>query len=1529
VSIQLKLSSLSFRQTEYRNPYNDCSGVSVSYNEVFNLEKDYGDVVKNFAKRETVRDLSPAQLGIWVAQQLAPDSSVYNIADYVEILGSVDPKRFETALRRVVEENDAHHIQIVETDNGPQQYIDSNLEWVMPFMDVSTESDPRAAAEAWMYDDIGRVIDLTGDPLFGYALFRLAPDRFLWYGRHHHLCTDGFGVSLIAQRVAELYSALAENRTPDSTERLSWFDLLNDDEDYRLSAHYARDRDYWRKQIAARPSPVTLSGKLPARSPVSTCSTHYLAVPDADILRARCTFYQVSFPQIVTAAAAVYLHRLSGETDFTLGIPLTARVGSRMRSIVGNCVNVLPLRLTIGPNDGLDSLLQQVSRGMRQMLRHQRFRSEDLRRDLGVRPDEPKIYGTKVNVMNFVYDLRFGGHRSVVHNLSNGPVDDLQIVVYDRKEGSDVRIDFRANPEHYTEEELASHQRRFMALLAQVATVAPDLPLHGFEMLDDRERHTILDIFNATAADYPKDQCIHQLFEEQVEKTPAAVAVIFENQQLTYRELNSCANQLAKHLRSLGVGPGVLVGICVERSLEMMRGLFAILKAGGTYVPLDPAFPRERLDFMLEDSQSSVLLTQKKFLGLLPSEALQVVCLDSGEDDISQEDQENLERIAAPEDIAYVLYTSGSTGKPKGVEISHRALTNFLWSMRSNPGCTERDVLLAVTTLSFDIAGLELYLPLIVGGCVDLVSREVAVDGLQLKERIERCRPTLLQATPATWRMLIDAGWSGTPGMTALCGGEGLPRELANQLLDRTAALWNMYGPTETTIWSSIHRVSPSDSEITIGRPIANTDMYILDQNLRPVPVGVSGELFIGGDGLARGYRNRPQLTAERFIHHPFAEAPGTRLYRTGDLARYREDGCIVHLGRLDHQVKLRGFRIEMGEVEAALVEHESVGQAVVMVREDRPGDQYLAAYVIAAPGQIVLVTVLRQHLLGKLPDYMVPQQIVELDAFPLTPNGKIDRKRLPVPERRLTADTEVFIHPRNPTEESIAQIFADLLGVPQVGIYDNFFDLGGHSLLAVRAISSIANTFNVRLPLQVLFEAPTVAALSNKLADVAGIPQTVETDAFASSANRREPRTTTERRLLAIWELFFPERQIGVCDNFFDLQGRGNLVDQMLEEVKRIFGVVTEGLPVSAFLEQPTIEVLARIIDAAFESTSSLVVCLQPHGFKRPLFLIHAGGGYVFFFRALALRIGRDYPVYAIRAETKADGFGRPYDQSESIEDLAARYIREIKTVQPKGPYCLGGACSGGVVAFEMARQLRAQGEYVTDPVLLFDSFVFNNPHARTYQEAILRNMVDRVSLRNRIVTHLRRASRVRVKKAMWYLASALIRTMRRGWGKVNIQLVELKWKVYMALGGSMPLELEQSRITASFMKATERLLSKYTPGEYDGSIALFKASEGLDAEPLWSGLALRSMAIHEIPGSHLDMMEEPTVMTTAALVANYLEGVEQVSQTTVEWEAPCENLLQIPESRPHSPSVTNHGRFQQEMKRSIEVSRSIQVVD
>lgn len=668
-------------------------------------------------------------------------------------------------------------------------------------------------------------------------------------------------------------------------------------------------------------------------------------------------------------------------------------------------------------------------------------------------------------------------------------------------------------------------------------------------LLTTAESHLLLKEWNQTQADYPKNLCIHQWIELQVKLTPDKVAVIFKNEQLTYRELNRRANKLAHYLGSLNVEPEVLVGICLECSTNLLIGLLGILKAGAAYVPLDPAYPQERLEWILEDSQISVLLTQHNLLERLPKHQAKIVCIDTDEDIIALASEENPNTKVSPENLAYILYTSGSTGKPKGVQIEHRSVVNFLNSMRKEPGLTEEDVLLAVTTICFDIAGLELYLPLIVGAQIVLASREVASSGEQLSKLLAKSGVTVMQATPATWRLLLAAGWEGNKQLKILCGGEALSPGLANQLQQLVHSLWNMYGPTETTIWSAIYRVEPGNIQVPIGRPIDNTQIYLVEpqvpgklEPLKSVPIGTAGELLIGGDGLARGYRNRPELNSEKFIPNPFSNKPGDRLYRTGDLARYLPDGKISFIGRIDDQVKIRGFRIELGDIEAALSQHPDVREAVVVATEDNSPDKRLVTYLVKEPStQEFCLRDLRSFLQKKLPKYMIPSVFVLMDSLPLTPNGKVDRRSLSRSRSNSQSPTEAntppnssqphhfastlqapnqdrpilnqaFVAPRTKVEKQLAQIWTQVLSLESVGIHDNFFELGGHSLLLVQMLARVRETFQLELPVLSLFQAPTIAGLAKAIQGRAD-----STDLYAEAVldEAIRPRTEPQRLFL------------------------------------------------------------------------------------------------------------------------------------------------------------------------------------------------------------------------------------------------------------------------------------------------------------------------------------------------------------------------------------------------------------------------------
>lgn len=572
-------------------------------------------------------------------------------------------------------------------------------------------------------------------------------------------------------------------------------------------------------------------------------------------------------------------------------------------------------------------------------------------------------------------------------------------------------------------------------------------------------------------------RCVHELFEAQAARTPLAIAVKCEKEVLTYAQLNVRANQIAHWLREHGVQPEKLVGLCLERSLDMVIALLGILKAGGAYVPLDPAFPKKRLAQILEDSQPEVMITQPAVKHMVSSFAKHTLLMQTPMP--GSLSRENPHSEVQPHNLAYVIFTTGSTGRPKGVQIEHRAFVNFLQSMAREPGLTADDILLAVTTLSFDIAVLEIFLPLIMGARVVIASRDVVLDGKALRQLLEASNATVLQATPITWRMILESGWQGCKKLKSLCGGETMPPDLAGELIPRCLALWNLYGPTETTIWSTISRVGSAESRIPIGRAIANTQAYIVDRHLREVPVGVIGELLIGGDGLARGYLNGPELTAERFIPNPFSEDKAARLYKTGDLCLRRRDGTIEYSGRNDSQVKIRGYRVELGDIEAALETHPRVKQAATKVVEGPGREKSLVGYVVANG---VETQELRTYLAERLPRYMLPSRYVKMMEMPLTPNRKVDRNALPIPNEANTLDRNNHVSPRTGLEKKLSELVAELLGLERVGSDDNFFLIGGHSLFCTQLIGHVQNDFGIELPVRSILECPTSAQLAQQI---------------------------------------------------------------------------------------------------------------------------------------------------------------------------------------------------------------------------------------------------------------------------------------------------------------------------------------------------------------------------------------------------------------------------------------------------------------
>jgi amino acid adenylation domain-containing protein len=1046
--------------------------------------------------------LSSPQRGIWFDQIRHADAPLYNVGGYVRIDGAVNPYLIEKAINRVIQENDALRTVFHEDTPLPVQTFKETVDVKVDCYDFSAEQDPHQHAIQWMENELGTPFQLYGHILFKFALIKVSEECYYGFGKYHHLIIDGWGLSLFFQRVAKHYEALvAGDTSDDGGTRYPYVDFVQDDKNYLDSEAYKRHEQYWQQKYHDLPEPLIpyryaaqFNGIVPSHRQTLTLTWDFYQRLITFAKNNKATTFH-----LFIGVLYCYFIRTTEAKDFVIGLPVLNRKSAAFQRTIGLFTGVIPARFRFETELTFIELMQAISTELYKEYRRQRFPLGDINKLAGLhKVSRGQLFDMTLSYQKNDFLTTFAGNPAKVLTLPNGfEQSALAIAVEEYQENQNIRLTFDYNLGAFDDAEIERIIARVECLLGEVLE-RPAVPIRDLNLMPEDERHKILFEFNDTAVSYPFDKTIVDLFEEQVEKTPHNVAVVFENQQLTYQELNSRANQLAHHLQTLGVKPEVLVGICVERSLDMVIGLLGILKAGGAYVPLDPNYPPERLAFMLADSQVQVLLTLQPFIERHSSPIKdRFICLDTDWKMFSNAGTSNPVSCVQPDNLAYVIYTSGSTGKPKGVMISHHSVVNFLSAMRQSPGLTEQDILLAVTTISFDIAVLELYLPLLVGAKVVLVSREIASDGLQLLKRLNNSGATVMQATPATWRMLLTAGEKDHFSLKSLIGGEALPRQLAHQLLEKGAEVWNLYGPTETTVWSACYPVAKApltgltcDTE-SIGGPIANTQIYILDQHHHPVPMGVAGELYISGVGLARGYLNRPELTEEKFIPNPFINVElesdnpkSTRLYKTGDLARYFPDGKIEYLGRIDHQVKMRGFRIELGEIEAVLIQHPHVMETAVIIQEEGCLNKRLVAYFVSNLTLALIPSyILRDFLKEKLPDYMLPSFFIELEALPLTPNGKVDRRALvQLSINSCQLPEETFVAPRTPEEELLAGIWAEILDVEQVGIHDNFFELGGHSLLATQVMSRIRDTFSCELPLRHLFESPTVSSLVAKI---------------------------------------------------------------------------------------------------------------------------------------------------------------------------------------------------------------------------------------------------------------------------------------------------------------------------------------------------------------------------------------------------------------------------------------------------------------
>ncbi|MEN8218112.1 MAG: amino acid adenylation domain-containing protein, partial [Pseudomonadota bacterium] len=993
--------------------------------------------------------LTSPQREIWFDQILHEDIPLYNIGGYVKIPGIIDTVLFEQAVNLLVQKHDTLRTVLTEVqdeDGIPMQTYVEKWAMTVPVQDFSAQAHPHETAMTWMQQRFIEPFELTGQPLFRYDLVKI-DNNYYWLIQYHHLIVDGYGIALLNRSLAEIYTQLTNEQVPN-LENPSYINFIENDRAYVESAVFEKQRQYWLDKYPTPPEPLLNPGYRSHYSDKligSGCEVLYLQRDFYNRLNVLAKQHKATLFHLLLGALYVYFTRTTQREDFAIGLPVLNRANANFKKTAGLFTGITPALFNFGKDLSFAELLQQINKTLKANYRHQRFPVSEINRALGLGQERSQLFDINLSYENHDYDASFDGIDSYT-NLFLHPWEQtpLMIFVRDFHTQADVKFDFVYNQAYFNTADIKALQARFVTILEAVLKDSVS-PIYTLPIMTEQEVQQ-LQTWNETTTDYPKDQTIVDLFEQQVEKTPDNIAVVFENQPLTYRQLNDKANQLARYLLNLKTDNGSLmtdnglIAIAVERSFSMVIGLLGILKAGCAYVPIDPSYPPARIRYMLDDSAALLLLTQSHLKPQLSLDELKhdcvVVCLD--EADFADQLSENPAVMFQAEDLAYVIYTSGSTGKPKGVAIEHSSpvmLINWAHKVFNSAQLTG---VLASTSICFDLSIFELFVPLSQGGCVIVVE-----DALQLQHKNETLLPiTLLNTVPSAATALLNTNAIPSSVQVINLAGEPLKNSLVQALYQVTSVqhVYNLYGPSEDTTYSTFARVA-TDSPFapTIGQPIANTRIYILDAVHQPLPPGIPGELCIAGAGLARCYLNRPSLTKEKFIEVKLF-GKTERIYKTGDLARWLHDGNLEYLGRIDHQIKLRGFRIELGEIEAALSQHPAVKEAVVTLF-DSDDNKRLVAYITTNSEANDLVGELKNQLKVSLPSYMMPSHFTVLERLPLTPNGKIDRKALPAPS---IEPIKTGTQPKTPTEDLLAELWAGVLKREAINRDDNFFELGG-----------------------------------------------------------------------------------------------------------------------------------------------------------------------------------------------------------------------------------------------------------------------------------------------------------------------------------------------------------------------------------------------------------------------------------------------------------------------------------------------------
>ncbi len=1155
--------------------------------------------------REDRAPLTAGQRQLWLLTQMAADVPVYNEAVTIRIPEELDFEALRRAIDGLMLRQEAWRATFIVEDGEPVQVIHPTVPFPLPHVDLRRRPAGDRLVEALKLaeEDARRPFDLAASPPVRALLVSLDSEDHLLFMTFHHIVFDGVTVqSVLLPELDALYHSNISGTPLCLTDPQVRFGDYAHWQSLNVAGKSVQSQlEYWAEHLAGELPMLTL----PATRRMSDVesydgATRYLqlGLPLSDGVRRLAQAAGITPFMTLLAAFSLLLHRFSGQDDVIVGTVVSTRSRSELEHLAGYFLNTLALRVDVSGNPTIDELLQRVRTVVVSAFDHQ-----DVPFELVVQRVRPDRRGGKTPLIQTVMTLEppvtelNSGWTASRMDVDTGTAKfDLGLYFSDGPNGLIGRFEYSLDL--FAEGTVTQMMDHFRLLVAGMVD-DPSCRVSQLPALTEEEDQLLRE-WNGTHFPLPSNRRFFDAFVAQAAETPDTIALADSVGTMTYRDLDRRSNKLAHFLRSRGATSGSPIAVHLNRSVDLVVALLGILKSGAAYLPLDASYPAERIEYVLRDSGVSMIVTEESTLALLPPGDILAICIDSDGAAIADQPDEPLTAAGSAEDPAYVIYTSGSTGKPKGVVVSHRNVINLLSAVQRRLQLSPRDIMLAVTSPAFDISVTELFLPLITGGQVVIAGRDIVADPRALLKRLARSRATIMQATPATWRAIVEGGWPPAQAITVLTAGEALSVELAARLMAGATAVWNLYGPTETTIYSTAHRVQPSDDPVPIGRPIDNTQTYIIDRNRRQVPPGVSGELYIGGAGVSHGYLGKPELTAERFLPDPVDLDSSGSIYRTGDVCRWRSDGTIDYLGRSDHQVKVRGYRIELGEIELMLRRQPGVDEAVVITRDDVAGEKQLLAFVTAQPGAVLSGKETRQGLELGLPAYMVPARIAVLEAFPLTPNGKIDRRALEALD--YTPEPSVSTPPHTLTEELMASIWADLLEVEVVGVDEDFFELGGHSLLAVRMLERIRTEFGRTVSLNTLFTTPTIAAMARAL-------DTSETEGTAS--------------------LISPLRTSGHRRPFFLLHGQPK--GRGLYSVK-----------------------LARLLDA-----EQPLYVLQPHAL-----------------------VGLTVPP--------------------SIEEIAADYVAAMRSYQAHGPYRIGGFCLSGIVAYEMAQQLRDVGEEVEMLVLL-----------------------------------------------------------------------------------------------------------------------------------------------------------------------------------------------------------------------------------